>query len=161
MTVILVTTSNNAVREYLERRNDISLHTVECSVGYTTIGLRLAEAARNFPPDIIITYRCPYVVPSEVFSRARIGAYNIHPSLLPAYAGLNPWEEILKNRKTAGGVSLHKITEDVDGGPIIFKRAFFIEQNDNLETARNKADAVAAELTAQLFELIELKNNRL
>lgn len=153
ITVLFVTTLHNAVRNYLEQAQDISLHTVECSENYDTVGARLEKAAGECSPDLIITYRCPYIIPRRIYSLAAKGAYNIHPSLLPAYAGLNPWDEIFKKKETVGGVTLHRINDRIDGGEIIFQKAFPINPDCTIETARHEADIVAAELTARLCSL--------
>ena len=154
MTIVLVTTSHNTVRDCLERLPDISLHTVDCHDDYATIGERLARAVAEHSPDVIISYRCPYIIPRAVYMSARMGAYNIHPSLLPAYAGLNPWDEIFKNRETAGGVTLHRITERVDGGEIIYQHSFVINPDNPVETARHESDVIAAQLACQLLNSI-------
>ena len=73
-----------------------------------------------------------------------MGAYNIHPTLLPKYSGLNPWEDIFKNNKKISGVTIHRITEKVDMGEIICQQEFVIETTDNILTARYKADRIAA-----------------
>lgn len=44
---------------------------------------------------------------------------NIHPSLLPKYKGLNPYEQTLRNGDTISGVTVHWVTPKVDSGPII------------------------------------------
>lgn len=150
ITVILVTTKYNAVRRYLEQAHNISLYTVDCCEDYDTIGIRLEKTIRICLPDIIITYRCPYIIPYRIYSMAVKGAYNIHPSLLPAYAGLNPWEKIFKNKETVSGVTLHRISDDIDGGEIIFQQAFNINPNNSFEYVRNEADIIAAQLIAHL-----------
>jgi phosphoribosylglycinamide formyltransferase-1 len=81
-----------------------------------------------------------------------LGAFNIHPSLLPKYPGLNPWEAIFRNHEQEGGVTLHRITEHIDAGPIIYQATFPIVESDTVESARTKADNLASELVVRLIE---------
>ena len=96
--------------------------------------------------DWLITYRCPYIIPADIFGRARIEAVNIHPSLLPSYPGLNPWEEMSKVHEQQGGVTLHRLTEEADKGEIIMQESFAIELDKGIDEARDRADNVAARL---------------
>lgn len=104
---------------------------------------------------MLLTYRCPKIIPKEVYSLFRLGAYNLHPSLLPLYPGLNPWEQIFADRISMSGVTLHKLSNVVDGGEIIIQSSFEITKNDTLTSARNKADAVASKI------IVEFINNLL
>ena len=154
MIVILVTTSDNAVRKTLEFEQGITLITIDCAVAKDNTLQLLEEYMNNVTPDILITYRCPYILPQDIFSLPRLGAFNIHPSLLPKYPGLNPWEAIFRIHEREGGVTLHQITKQVDAGSIVFQRSFRIEETDTLEIARMKADRLAAELVEQLISKI-------
>lgn len=97
-------------------------------------------------PDVLLTYRCPFIIPPYIYERALLGAFNIHPSLLPKYKGLNPWMGILHNHESTSGVTLHKLSKEVDSGLIVLQRTFDIEDSDTLESARSKADELAAQL---------------
>jgi phosphoribosylglycinamide formyltransferase-1 len=44
---------------------------------------------------------------------------NIHPSLLPKYPGLNTHEQVLKNQDNIHGISIHYVSSELDGGPLI------------------------------------------
>jgi phosphoribosylglycinamide formyltransferase-1 len=44
---------------------------------------------------------------------------NIHPSLLPKYPGLNTHEQVLKNNDSIHGISIHYVSSELDGGPLI------------------------------------------
>lgn len=64
---------------------------------------------------------------------------NIHPSLLPKYAGgmdRNIHAEVLKNRDAVTGCTLHYVTEKVDRGPIILQREVPVLPNDTPETLK-------------------------
>ena len=63
---------------------------------------------------------------------------NIHPSLLPKFRGLNTFSRVLKNKEKKTGCTVHDVNEKLDGGNIISKRSFFINNNDNEITLKIK-----------------------
>ncbi len=54
---------------------------------------------------------------------------NVHPSLLPKYPGLNTHQKALDNKDLVHGISIHFVTAELDGGPIIKQASFNIEDN--------------------------------
>ncbi len=69
--------------------------------------------------DLVVSAHFQRILPTRIFSRARVGALNLHPSLLPKYRGMAPqhWPIILGDTET--GVTVHCIDEGVDTGRII------------------------------------------
>jgi phosphoribosylglycinamide formyltransferase-1 len=70
---------------------------------------------------------------------------NVHPSLLPKYAGgmdTNVHEEVLKNGDAETGCTIHFVTEEVDGGPILIQKKCPIFSNDNVDTLKVKVQAL-------------------
>lgn len=69
--------------------------------------------------DLLICAHFSRILPIRLFSRARLGALNLHPSLLPLYRGMAPqhWPIVLGDAET--GVTVHCIEEGVDTGRII------------------------------------------
>ncbi|MFP1679827.1 phosphoribosylglycinamide formyltransferase [Alloalcanivorax sp. C16-2] len=59
---------------------------------------------------------------------------NIHPSLLPKYPGLDTHARALAAGDARHGCSLHFVTDELDGGPLIARAEVAVEQNDNVET---------------------------
>jgi methionyl-tRNA formyltransferase len=117
------------------------------------------DAGRPSPPelqalleggiDLLVVGAFGRILPVEVFTRARLGTINVHASLLPAYRGGCPIEEQILAGETQGGVTLHWMTEDVDGGPILAAQAFPISSDDAyadvFERCHTYAEALLAE----------------
>jgi phosphoribosylglycinamide formyltransferase-1 len=59
---------------------------------------------------------------------------NIHPSLLPAYPGLNVHEQVLAAGENISGCTVHFVNEDLDAGPIILQREVEVLEEDTVET---------------------------
>ena len=69
--------------------------------------------------DLIVSAHFQRILPTRIISRARLGALNLHPSLLPKYRGMSPqhWPIILGDVET--GVTVHRIDDGVDTGRIM------------------------------------------
>ncbi len=152
MKILLITTGENNVRTYIQHLSFDSL-VLDCLDEVKSISCEITEIIRYYSPDVLITYRCPYIIPKNILDTFCLGAFNIHPSLLPKYAGLNPWEEIFAAHEKQGGVTIHRLTEHVDAGEIIVQEAFEITAEDTIESARKKADMLAAKLVKYLIPL--------
>ena len=58
---------------------------------------------------------------------------NIHPSLLPAYTGTNTHQRVLDAGENEHGVSVHFVTDELDGGPIIAREKVAVHADDSAE----------------------------
>lgn len=150
--LLFITNGVNSCTEYLLVRSGIGLYILDLSQGEVKTKEALDQYILDMCPDLLLVYRCPFIISKKAYSTARIGAYNIHPSLLPKYRGLNPWYEIFKNNEVENGVTLHRITDVVDGGEIIYQQSYRISQNDTIEYARNNADIIASKLLAKFLD---------
>ena len=59
---------------------------------------------------------------------------NIHPSLLPAFPGLEPQRQALDHGAKVSGVTVHLVTEELDGGPIVLQQAVPVLDDDTPAT---------------------------
>ena len=59
---------------------------------------------------------------------------NIHPSLLPAFPGLDAQRQALEHGAKVSGCTVHFVDETLDGGPVILQRAVPVLENDTVET---------------------------
>jgi phosphoribosylglycinamide formyltransferase-1 len=66
---------------------------------------------------------------------------NLHPSLLPSFPGLDAIGQAFRRGVKITGCTVHYVTADIDGGPIIDQAAVRIEENDTLETLTHKVHA--------------------
>ena len=63
---------------------------------------------------------------------------NIHPSLLPKFPGLNTHQKAIDASEKIHGASVHFVTEEIDGGPIISQEKVIIEAEDTAKTLSDK-----------------------
>ncbi|RLI96546.1 MAG: phosphoribosylglycinamide formyltransferase [Candidatus Aenigmatarchaeota archaeon] len=81
---------------------------------------------------------------------------NIHPSLLPAFAGgmdLNVHEEVLKHGCKVTGCTLHFVDEGADTGPIIAQKAVIIEEDETVNSLKEKVQRAEQEIIIKAIKL--------
>ena len=76
---------------------------------------------------------------------------NIHPSLLPAYKGLNTYQRALDNAETRHGVSIHLVTAELDAGPIILQASYTVEAGDRAEDLHTKGIQLEHQMFPQVL----------
>ncbi len=77
---------------------------------------------------------------------------NIHPSLLPAYKGLDTHQRALDAGESQHGVSIHLVTAELDGGPVILQGAYPIEAGDTAEDLRRKGHRLEHMMYPQVID---------
>ena len=92
------------------------------------------------------------VIPSTVIKLFPHGILNIHPSILPKYRGASPVQAALAEGDRATGVTIIKIDERVDHGPIVSQFTEDILPRDSLGTLRERLFARAAEALTSLIK---------
>lgn len=80
--------------------------------------------------DVLLNVHSLYVICTEVIKAVRFGAFNLHPGPLPAYAGLNAPSWAIYNEEKNHGVTLHRISDSIDAGEIIFDTSIPVSPSD-------------------------------
>lgn len=91
---------------------------------------------KNF--DLCLVYAYGDLIPKELLDQPKYGFWNIHPSLLPKYRGPSPIATPLINGDKITGVTIIKMDEEIDHGPIISQEKLTIAQNDSRPDLENK-----------------------
>lgn len=110
-------------------------------------------------PDIFITVAYGLMLPKQLLEIPKFGAINIHASLLPKYRGASPIPYAIMNGEKETGVSIIKMTDKLDAGPIILQKSINIESNDNSATLRAKLTKLSIELLLNI--LPNILNNKI
>ncbi|UIM96642.1 phosphoribosylglycinamide formyltransferase [Yersinia ruckeri] len=95
--------------------------------------LALAQAIDAYQPDLLVLAGYMRIL-SPAFVQHYAGRMlNIHPSLLPKYPGLHTHRQAIDNGDSEHGTSVHFVTEELDGGPVILqaKVPIFAEDSED------------------------------
>ena len=109
-------------------------------------------------PSIIYSFSYRHLIPESVLELAPHGAFNLHPSLLPAYRGRAPVNWVLVNGEPEAGVTLHHMVARADAGDIVGQRAVAIDDRDNALTLYRKLVPLGVELIDELHPKIVAGN---
>ncbi len=101
---------------------------------------------------IVVAFR---ILPKEVFLLPRLGAFNLHASLLPKYRGAAPINWAIINGETETGVTSFFLQEKVDTGNILLQARIPITPEDNAGTIHDTLAKVGAEIVLHTVRLIE------
>jgi phosphoribosylglycinamide formyltransferase 1 len=81
----------------------------------------LAATISGYSPALIVLAGFMRILSAEFVARFAGRILNIHPSLLPKYAGLHTHRRVLEAREAEHGVTVHFVTEELDGGPPVLQ----------------------------------------
>ena len=105
-------------------------------------------------PDLIVVAAYGQIIPKEILKIPRYGCLNVHPSLLPKYRGPSPIQAAILNGDKETGVTIIKMTEKVDAGPIIANIKYQISNiKINYETLHNKLAELGTDLLIKTIPL--------
>lgn len=97
-------------------------------------------------PEVIFSFYYRNLLGEAILNSARIGAFNLHGSLLPAYRGRAPLNWVLVNGETQTGVTLHRMVSRADAGAIIAQQAVEIADADDALSLHRKLTESAKHL---------------
>ena len=113
---------------------------------------------KELDADIAIVVAYGQIIPKEYLSLVKKGFINIHASLLPKWRGAAPIQRSIMNLEKETGVSIMKIGEKLDTGPVCNSYKVNIITADNSETVAEKLSALAAEkILDNIDEILEDK----
>ena len=91
----------------------------------------LDEAIREVDPDLVVLAGFMRILSSEFVDKYSGKMINIHPSLLPKYTGLNTHQRAIDAGDAEHGTSVHFVTAELDGGPVILQAKVPVFSDDN------------------------------
>jgi len=93
----------------------------------------LIEQINTFKPDLVILAGFMRILTANFVQQYNGKLLNIHPSLLPKYQGLNTHQRAIDAKDSEHGVSVHFVTEELDGGPVILQAKVPVFKEDNAD----------------------------
>jgi methionyl-tRNA formyltransferase len=113
---------------------------------------------KELDADMAIVVAYGQIIPPECLRLVKKGFINIHASLLPKWRGAAPIQRSIMNIEKETGVSIMKIGEKLDTGPVCNSYKIEIMDNDNAEMVSEKLSALAAEkILDNIDEILEDK----
>ncbi|MDB9812299.1 methionyl-tRNA formyltransferase [Candidatus Pelagibacter sp.] len=111
------------------------------------------EYLKQLDLDLVIVVAYGQIIPKEFLNLAKKGFINIHASLLPRWRGAAPIQRSIMNLEKETGISIMRIGEKLDTGPVCNSYRIEIKDSDNAKIISNKLSILASE------KIIENVNN--
>ena len=118
----------------------------------------VAKILDEYNVDLILLIGYLRILSSWFVNKYKNKIMNIHPSLLPKYAGSmdrNVHEEILKNKEKITGATLIFVDEGTDTGPVIMKKAVEVDENDTVDSLKEKVQKAEQEIILKAVDSFE------
>jgi methionyl-tRNA formyltransferase len=141
--------------EYFCKRNNL--------IFSNPTSLKNENVLKNFKkllPDIVVVVAYGQIIPKTFLDIPKFGFINIHASLLPKWRGAAPIQRAIMNQDKKIGVSIMKIKEKLDTGPILKSRELELDQHITHGEIEEKLSQIGAELLIESLEIIEKENSK-
>ena len=112
----------------------------------------VGDAIAGYAPDLVVLAGYMKVLGPDVVRRFDI--VNTHPSLLPAFPGAHAIADALAYGVKISGVTVHRVDEGVDTGPILAQAAVPVEDDDTEDGLRARIQAVERDLYVQTIRRV-------
>ena len=116
---------------------------------------RLDEEAfdliKSYKPDLIIVMAYGLLIPTKILNFPQYGCINIHVSLLPRWRGASPIEHTLLNGDTETGITIIKLIEKLDAGPILVQKKIPVVENINKDDLSDKLTQLGSDLLIDIL----------
>jgi methionyl-tRNA formyltransferase len=117
------------------------------------------DLVRSLAPDVLLVAAYGLILPQTVLDVPRCGAINVHTSLLPKYRGAAPIQRAILAGENFTGVTIMRVEQQLDSGPILMQRALAIGENESAgEVEEQLADLGARLLIETLGRLVQGKS---
>ncbi len=135
-------------------KNNIPFYEIDSVDGKRTKDF--ISVIKKLDLDLMLILGWFYKVPKSIRDLSKLGAWGIHASLLPKYAGGSPLTWAIINGEKHTGITLFRLDDGIDNGDIISQKKFSIEDQDTIKEVYEKATNLSKEV---LLNALQNKNN--
>ena len=115
----------------------------------------VADKLRSLAPDLLVVVAYGQIIPESVLSIPRLGAVNVHASLLPRHRGAAPVAHAILSGDRVTGVTIMRMDEQLDHGPILSSRKTPIGEREDGAILTRRLAVMGAQLLVETLKSIE------
>lgn len=135
---------------HLARQYDVPVCTVEPRESD-----EVERVIAGLKPDLILSFYYRKMIPERILGLARLGAFNMHGSLLPRYRGRAPLNWAIINGETETGVTLHVMVKAADAGDMIDWQAVPIGPEETAGEVAQRIPAAAVAIVSRQIDALK------
>ena len=159
---LVISNKENAYILKRAEKNDIkSMFLSDNSVTREEYGNLLNKIFIDNNVDIVLLIGFMRILSKSFCKKWDNKILNVHPSLLPKYAGginNNVHRDVLKNKDSETGCTIHYVTANVDSGPILIQKKCEVQPGDTIESLKDSVQHLEGQAFIEALHLIENKN---
>ena len=110
---------------------------------------------KNLKPDIVVVIAYGKIIPKRFLNLAKYGFINVHASLLPKWRGAAPVQRSIMNLDSETGISIMKVVEELDAGPVMHQAKIVINENTDTQTLTQVLSQLGAKALLDSVSKIE------
>ena len=110
---------------------------------------------KNLKPDIVVVIAYGKIIPKRFLNLAKYGFINVHASLLPKWRGAAPIQRSIMSLDSETGISVMKIVEELDAGPVMYQAKIAINENTDTQTLTQVLSQLGAKALLDSISKIE------
>ena len=110
---------------------------------------------KELSTDLVVVVAYGQIIPKNFLGVAKFGFINIHASLLPKWRGAAPIQRAIMNGDIKTGVSIMKIEEELDSGPVLTIKKLDLNQNSTYGEIERKLSVIGADALIESLRKIE------
>ena len=113
------------------------------------------EIFKELSPDLAVVVAYGQIIPKNFLGTTKFGFINIHASLLPKWRGAAPIQRAIMNGDTKTGVSIMRIEEKLDSGPVLSAKELDLDQTTTYGEIKKKLSELGASVLIESLKKIE------
>jgi len=168
ISIVISNKGDAYILERARKHNIISLFIESKDKEREEFDKEVSKELEKYNMDLILLIGYMRILSKWFVKKYKNKIINIHPSLLPDFAGgmdMDVYAQVLKSGVKETGCTLHFVDETVDGGPIIMQKKINVSENDDVNSLKEKvqkAEQVIIVKALRLFEKgkIKIENNK-
>ena len=158
---VVVSNKKNAFILERAKKNKIPCYYISHkNIDRETFDGRITNMLKKHSVDLVLLIGFMRILSKSFCLEWKRKILNVHPSLLPKYAGgmdTNVHEEVLKNKDKETGCTIHFVTNELDQGPIFIQKRCTVDPDESVLSLKRKVQVLEGEAFLEAIPLFENK----
>jgi methionyl-tRNA formyltransferase len=142
-------------RGYVLGENEVGRAALSLGLPVEELGSFKDTEARDLAdpvPDLLVVVSFGLIIPKWFLDLPRVGAVNVHPSLLPKYRGPSPLQWVIWNGERETGITVIRMSERMDAGDILYQERVRLEPEEDGATLSRRLSLRVPEILPAVVE---------
>ena len=161
LSVVISNKKTAFILERAKKHKIPSYYISHKNINRETFDKKVTDVLKEFKVDLVLLIGFMRILSKSFCQEWNGKILNVHPSLLPKYAGgmdTNVHEKVLKNKDKETGCTIHFVTDEVDCGPVFIQKKCSVKPEDTVRSLKRKVQKLEGEAFLEAIPLFETKH---